>query len=308
MKKFILYSAVLLIWGGLNAEDPIPCAMTLCTSSHGHIFKIDSLLQLHENKNKISPHETFYFFDIDDTLIDSAYLLGSKAWRRYIVAATQHDTTYNWHDHFSYALARDYPLRTVESITAQFVQNLQSKGHLLFGLTARERTKWYQTPMPGIDVLTVDQLNSCDIDFQNNQMPLMFRFLESDSEYFKGIFFCDVDAKGDYLIKLFENASYLPKRVVFIDDKLSQVESVSSVLNQLCIEHECYWYCATDEKNIQFDPLIANIQLYFFIQSEGKKILSDQEAAIFAKNHPDQTANDYLQAAMLLTPLGHTQR
>lgn len=61
-----------------------------------------------ETLNDISlnqPSQTIFFFDIDDSLIDFPYMLGSKAWRKYVVEATKNvDTSQDWHDLFTYIL------------------------------------------------------------------------------------------------------------------------------------------------------------------------------------------------------------
>jgi FMN phosphatase YigB (HAD superfamily) len=246
------------------------------------------------------PAGTIYFFDIDDTIFDSPCMLGSKAWRKYIAEATKNDFTHNWRDVLSLFLARNHPVETVESITSQFVQKLQMEGYAVFGLTARERKRWYDTPTDGIDLLTANQLESVGINFSNTFIDEAYPYscLTDDPEYFNGIFFADVESKGEYLLKLFKNAPQLPEKVIFIDDKKSQVESVAAALNQLGIIYECYWYSATDKKAGRFDPLVANIQLYYFWLSGGTRALSDAEAASIAEQYPERNAEYYLQLLM----------
>lgn len=258
------------------------------------IVKIDSLCQIADSQ----PAQTIYLFDIDDTLFDYPHMLGSKAWRKYIVAATKDDPTRNWHDIFSLFLARNHPLETVEALTCQFIKELQLKGYGVFGLTSRERKIWYDTPMNDIDLLTVIQLKSLGISFNNEFLNETYPYLSSNSEYFGGIFFADVESKGEYLLKLFQDSPQLPKKVIFVDDKLSHVESVAAALDQLGINHECYWYTATDDKASRFDPLIANVQLYHFWISGGKRIVSDEEADTIAKQYPERNAEYYLQSLL----------
>jgi hypothetical protein len=259
-----------------------------------HITKIDSLSQIAE----FQPDQTIYLFDIDDTLFDSSHMLGSKAWRKYITAATKDDPTNNWHDLFSLFLARNHPLETVEPLTSPFIKELQLKGYGVFGLTSRERKSWYDTPMNGIDSLTVFQLESLGISFDNEFLNESYQDLTNDSEYFKGVFFADLEPKGEYLLKLFLNAPQLPEKVIFVDDKLSQVESVATALNQLGIDHECYWYTATDDKASRFNPLIANIQLYHFCLSRGERVISDEEAGTIAMQYPERDTEYYLQSLL----------
>jgi hypothetical protein len=51
-----------------------------------------------------------------------------------------------------------------------------------------------------------------------------------------------------------------------------------------------------DEKASRFDPLIANIQLYYFWITDGKKVISDEEAIFIVKEYPERKAEYYLQS------------
>lgn len=221
------------------------------------ITRIESMSQVPID----SPSDTIYFFDIDDTLIDSPNMLGSKAWRKYIA-----ETLPDLHDVLTLFVARNYPVDYIEGYTPKFIEQLQNRGYGVFGLTARERNIWYYTPTEGIDALTIAQLKEAEIYLNPKTHP-------SSPEYYEGVFFADIEPKGDYLKKLFQNIDR-PAKVIFIDDKLSQVESVEKALSELGIENECYWYTYTDNK--LFHPLIANIQLFHLLTS--KSVLSDEAA------------------------------
>lgn len=220
-------------------------------------------------------------------------MFGSKEWRKSLLQATVSDQSQNWHDLFTFIIIRDYPHKTVEANTAVFIKNLQTDGYAVFGLTARERNKWYDTPLPSIDQITLKQIEGVDIRFTEIESPLT-----NDSEHFRGIFFADVEPKGGYILKIFKNVTDLPPKVIFVDDKESQVRSVSEALCRLNIDHECYWYTATEADAKTFDPLLANIQLYYFWISEGKVVITNDEAALIAQRHPEKTADDYLQAVI----------
>lgn len=259
------------------------------------IYQIDSLSQIPVN---YSP-KTVIFFDLDDTVFDSQSMVGSKAWRKYIIEATKKlDTTANWHDIFTYFLMQKFPIKTVEENTNSFIKDLQDKGIVVCGLTARERTKWYDMPNTETDTLTVKQLTSVDVNFNNEGLENIFPDLSKDPEYFNGVFFANTDLKGDFLLNLFEKTANFPEKIIFIDDKDSQVESVAKALTQLGIPHECYVYSAIENKSKKFNPLVANIQLYFFYASDGTNCLSDEEAKIIAGNNPEKDAEYYLKAAL----------
>ena len=254
------------------------------------ITQIESLSQISESPSS----QTVYFFDIDDTLFDSAAMLGSKAWRKYIYEATKNDLTQNWHDQFSLFVAQKYPLKAVEEKTSQFVKELQAKGHAVYCLTARERNRWYDMPMEGVDSLTIHQLQSVGIHLDVETLNGLYPHMTQTPEYYQGVFFADIEQKGEYLLKLLKESAQLPGKIVFIDDKKNQVESVAAALEQLGINYECYWYTPTDKKAAQFDPLIANIQLYYLCLSNGSKIISDEEAVSIADQYIEINEEDYL--------------
>lgn len=234
-----------------------------------------------------SPPSTLYFFDIDDTLIDSPYMLGSKAWRKYLVESVPEK-----HDLFTLFVARHSPVDFIEGYAPVLIEKLQKKGCGVFGLTARERNIWYYTPMEGVDALTLAQLEAAEIFLDSCALEKAYPSLTAAPEYYRGVFFADIEPKGGYLTKLFQNMH--PEKVVFVDDKLSQVESVEEALNALGIENDCYWYTYTDAK--LFHPWIANIQLYhlWFFQT----VLTDAAAAEIAGLHPEKDAEFYLEGVL----------
>ena len=235
---------------------------------------------------------TLFLLDIDDTTFDSVSMLGSKAWRKYIKeAANQIDSSRNWHDIFSYELALKHPLHTVEEMTGTFIVEWQDRGFVVCGFTARERNVWYDTPKEGIDALTVKQLASVGVNFDNQSLENTYPILATAPQYFGGVFFADLESKGEYLLLLLQTTSENPVKIVFVDDKASHVESVDQVLDGLGIPHECYLYTATDAKSKSFIPSIANIQLYYFFKSEGTSFLSDDDAAAIA----DPEVESYLK-------------
>ena len=280
--NYIAYTATLL---------PATSFATEISVQKAPIVKIESLSEISDDQ----PPQTVFFFNLTNTLFDSPYMLGSRAWRKYIAKATQNDSTCNWHDFFTLFVAKNLPIVTIEEITSPFLEKLQMKGYGVFGLTGRERNKWYDTPASNIDLLTVSQMKSIGIDFTNN-LTEKSKSLTTVPEYYEGIFFADIEPKGEYLRKLFKNAAHYPAKVIFVDDKQKEAESMATVLSELGIDHECYWYTATEKNAGMFDPLITNIQLYYLWTR--KEVLSDAEAAALAKENPGKTAEYYLQALL----------
>lgn len=280
-----------------------PTSVQMDVQSEKKIVRVSTIQSL-EQISLSQPNGTLFLIDIDDTLIDFKYMLGSGAWRRYIMEATKKiDGSWNWHDIFSYPLIQNTSfITTVEPGTSEFVKELQRRGYIVSGFTSRERDQWYDTAIKGVDELTTQQLNALNINFNNKFLENAYSYLALDSEYYKGTFFVNTASKGIYLYNLLETAPKLPKdfKVIFIDDKLSQVQSVAKALTELGIEGECYHYTAIEKKTKAFNPLIANIQLYYFCKSNYTAIPSDQEALEIAKQNPEKDAEYYLREALAL--------
>lgn len=244
-------------------------------SSESRIVEIRSLSEI-----SVSNSESLYLLDIDDTLIDSPYMLGSKAWRTYIRALGK-KCEQDWHDQFSYHLAKNYPVAPVEHCTSVWVRDLQTNRYAVIGLTARERTFWYDTPIYGIDALSISQLKIAGITFDQERIEELFPEFINEPHYFEGVFFVDTHLKGPFLKNLLLKLPLLPKRIIYVDDSFAQIESVDKALHELQIDHVCYWYKACKAKELQFDPLVADTQLYFFLTTG--EILSDEEAHLVSR-------------------------
>lgn len=264
-----------------------PCII----SADVEIVRIESLSEIKEEK---AP-QTLYLLDIDDTLIDSPCMLGNYQWRQYMKEVAKRSAHPKINEVLSLFVARKHPIATVEAHTAQYVHSLYQKGYPVCGFTARERNAWYDLNVNDIDALTVKQLNEAGIYLNPSALQTSFPDLTIVPEYYQGIIFSDIEEKGAYLKKLFADKKAFPKKVIFIDDKKKQIESVYKALKELGIEGVCYWYCATVEKANRFNPLIANIQLDYFIASHGKKSLNDEDAAAIVKQYPEKDAEYYLQ-------------
>lgn len=278
----------LVLCAPFTSQAPLVASATLEST---HVIKIESLAQITD----VETAQTLYLIDIDDTLMDSPFMLGSRAWRRYIRKATENDTTKNWHDLFSLFIAQHHPWKTVEPMASHFVRELQAKGHIVCCLTARERKHWYDTPVNDVDQLTFNQLESIGISLNPQLLEETYPYLAKAPEFFQGIFFADISHKGNYLLKLLKGAPPITHKVIFIDDMRHQVEAVSEALNQLGIPHQCYHYTASEVQESNFDPLIANIQLYYLWISNGYWILPNEEAKAIAAGHPERDADYYLR-------------
>ncbi len=237
--------------------------------------------------------KTFVFLDIDETLIESPIMLGGKAWRRYVchvmAKIRMPEQVEQIHDKLTLFIANRVPYVPVENNAPACVKALQEKNGPVFCLSARGREHWYD--LFGIDgeELSVTHLKQAGFDFSsfdkcaNN--PLF-----SHPSYARGIFFAyPIEDKGDLILELFSKTDFRPSKVVFADDKMSQVKGVQKALDTLGIPSVCFHYSLID-KYRPFDPLTAYIQLEKLFFEE--KVLSDCDAAPLKGDYTDKNPDE----------------
>jgi len=257
----------------------------------GRIVKIENINDI---LSEIEP-ETLVLFDMDDTLTDSSISLGSGKWRDYL-----RETFPSLHDRLTHHVANTVSVTPIEENTPALVQGLQKQNIAVFVLTARGQEYWYSTPISNIDVLTNKQLKSAGFDFSLTVLPSAFAFLSSP--HFKaGIIYSHPHKKGPFLKKLLKGLNYTPKKIVFIDDKKFQVESIEEAFKDSTIETVSFWYTHADQKHSSFNPAIAALQLKSLLCD--KKILSDAEASLCSLEE-QESAHEFLRQ-LALDPSKH---
>lgn len=231
--------------------------------------KIVEVFHFEELKRYLEP-DTLVVLDIDNTLIAPIQEVGSDQWfnhRRdwyglqgYSSAQSLEKALVEWE-----AVQNITQVMTPETTTAQKVREIQDR-FTVMGLTTRglalaTRTV-YQLKDVGID-LSTDSLSGNDIPLLNPQ-AILFR---------KGILFTSGTHKGKAILKLFEEVNYSPKRIVFINDKATNLREVEVACEEKQIPFVGLRYGYLDEKVKAFRSDVARIQFEQF-----KMILSDKEA------------------------------
>ncbi|MBI2812041.1 MAG: DUF2608 domain-containing protein [Candidatus Melainabacteria bacterium] len=229
--------------------------------------------------------DTLVLIDLDDTLTDSSLSLGSSAWRHWLKERSQGQkdpaTQILLHDYYTYIAAKRVPVKPVEMDTPATVAALQEKGAIILCYTSRGRNQWYSTRIAGIDQLSKEQLASIGISFAASTHPQVFTSLPI---YVDGILFGSLKSreKGDLLKEIFQNSNYSPKKVVFIDDKQEQVQSVDKAMGEMGIPCTAFWYRLIEKNQATFDPAVAAIQWKKLI--EENVLLSDNDALQLKKS------------------------
>jgi hypothetical protein len=216
--------------------------------------------------------DTLYVFDLDNTLIESVQHLGSDQW----VAHELNQRTSQGQS-LDDALCHVIPywievqnrteMRLVDPAIPNLLMKMQKKNVAMIGLTKRP---------PELSDRTLQQMKPLNIDFSktaHHKEELIFSEL-SGTQFKQGIIFVSqgVD-KGPCLLAYLKTLKKIPKRIVVIDDKMSNVKNIADAIEPLGIPFIGIRYGAADEKVKAYNPEIAELQREHF-----QKILSDEEA------------------------------
>ncbi len=264
----------------------------ICSAEIFETNDISEVLKLVERPN------TLVLFDMDDTLTDSSISAGTASSRAYLKKAIasyekKHGKTWqgNLYDLISYQIAKRVPVELVEQAIPQVVHALQTDGQPVFVFTARGESKWYTTDIPGIDTLTTSQLCSIGLNFAASKVPL--QLAAKPMPYFEaGVIYCGSFTKGPFLADILKDTGYEPTKVIFVDDKLEQVESVEHAMKHMGIPFDGVWYRRIAQTKVHFDPLIALIQIRELLLHD--RVISDQEALQIKAHNSDIDADGIL--------------
>jgi hypothetical protein len=215
---------------------------------------------------------TLIVFDIDNTILEPTQTLGTDQAFGYWVEqevkkGKPKDTAVVETFKKAILVAPTSRVRAVERKTPEFIAALQSSGLPVIALTARPGN-WARG--------TLDQLASLHVDFTNSAPRLPSARLEH-ADYTNGVLFlAHPSNKGDALVEYIRASKIQPTRILFVDDKVNNVESVEKALNETEFEHASFRYGAADERVAAFNPLILQTEWREFLRTG--RFISDEEA------------------------------
>ena len=218
--------------------------------------------------------DTLVVSDIDDTIIVPHQMIGSDEWfshrlKKHSAEGLHPATALEKTVGEAQAVRELTQMRLVESRTDKIIQSLQKKGVCVMGLTVQssavaKRTRQHLKSNK-ID-LTVNSLSKEDQYFPLNGQTML---------YSNNILFTTGTSKGEALFTLLDKLKVSPKRIVFIDDKKSNIESVEKWAKERNVEFTGLRYGYSDQHKASFRPEVAEVQ---FNHSTLTHLLSDEEA------------------------------
>ncbi|MBN4067431.1 DUF2608 domain-containing protein [Simkania negevensis] len=213
-------------------------------------------------KEYIDDGDTLVVFDLDQTVFETAQALGGDEWFYHALQREQErgvpfeealQTILTKYTHFQMVVK----MQPVESVTSELIKELQEAHTPIISLTTRgyEVIRGTMKHLKGMDIdfsVTAPSCPNCIQDHVFMQKEPIF--------YHKGILFTAGDNKGLVFEQLLTHTHYLPKKVVFINDKLSPLESLGHACQKLGIDFVGLRYGYLDEKMKNFNMELADIQ------------------------------------------------
>ncbi len=226
---------------------------------------------------------TLVLFDLDDTLMNSVISLNSGKWIKFYWQAAPLFFPNPLLESLIEFINEHVPVKPLDSSAPRWIQELQKKeGVIPLAMTARSLA---HSPDRNI---TAQQLREIGIDFSQSSFPSSFASYPSFQE---GIIFTSGEIKGDHLIKLLKTVHFWPKKVIFLDDKLYQVQSVDKAMEEAGICCDCFWYRRAEHE--EFDPLLALIQLHHLLNK--REVLSDEYAHLLEEAYAESEIESLLK-------------
>lgn len=244
--------------------------LSCCLQSYTALIECEHFKKIYECVDA----ETLIILDIDDTLLVPAQMLGCDEW--FMSRLQYHQQSLSYSNALEKALAEWEGIRhltkmiLVEPNTDQHIHMLQKKGYTLMGLTTQGLALATRTNLQlkehNID-LSLSAPCSEDRYFSINHHGILYR---------NGILFTSGQSKADSLAAFCQSIDYMPKKIVFINDKASHLKDLERFALKNHIEYVGLRYGFSDFRKKAFSLDVANYQ---FHHSSCEDLLSDEKAA-----------------------------
>lgn len=216
--------------------------------------------------------DTLLIFDLDNTLYRTKQMLGSDEWFYEYYMSQQRKLKDKdealascldlWH-----AIQAVTQVQPMEPSTAAIIRQLQDQGFTVMALTTRSSQIAYTTQQ---------QLNSIGIDMRKSAPTSTAFCLQSmpQVQFKRGVLFTSGQHKGRALKQFLSQTSIHPKKIVFVDDKLSNIRETATI-GEEGIEFLGLRFNGNDQNTKNYNSSVASMQLKYFLN-----LLSDASAGI----------------------------
>lgn len=240
-----------------------------------------------EEELKEADKNTLVIFDINDVLLEQKELLFKKQNSTLLknLLKEMSANMSNEEEQTLYSVVVQRPVVYVDENFVRIIHDLQNKNVKVIALTnGLVGTCGYVKSM---DRLLIQQLRDLDYHLEKSWLDLknaqiyMTKSKDRKILFAEGIVFANKmiskASKGESLLAFFKYADFYPKKVIFIDDKLKNLKSVSNILEKQGVEFIGFEY--TKAKNRKDSPVITkeHAKLQLSILKKRHKLLSDEE-------------------------------
>lgn len=163
------------------------------------------------------------------------------------------------------------PHSIVDSASLDFVRRLQAKGIPTIAFTAAPAQARYPGE-PGD--WRIEELKSFGFDFSQAfpHHPVLEIPKEETQLFYplfkSGILFSSLHSKGDILVYFLNKLSFVPNKILFIDDCIEYIESVRESLDRSGIEFMGIHYTAAADVPSQLNLDHARFQVDYFLKND----------------------------------------
>ncbi len=248
----------------------------VATISYTFTFLFAEIQEVHhfkELKNYVDS-DSFLLIDIDDTLLIPDQMLGCDEWFMERMKELQNNG-FSFEEALEKVLFEWEGIRSltsmqlVEEDCKQMIEELQEK---------KIPSICFTTQRFALAPRTIYQLNQHGIEMKRSSPILENQFFMTQNLgilFFDGVLFTNGTHKGKTLLNFCERNQLYPKKIVFINDKLSHLKEVELSCYENGIEFIGLRYAYSDKKKSSFDYTIAKFQSNSI---NLEKIISDEEA------------------------------
>lgn len=206
--------------------------------------------------------ETWVVFDIDNTLLRQDSMIGTHQWgdsiREHYKSLGTAAVSATVDQHAAFAKLQDHvSVVPTEKEVYRVLKFLQKNSIPHFAFTARGAN---------LKAKTLEQIASLKFHF-NDTFPKLNDLKKFEKHYENGVIFAGDVTKGELLKRLVDGATIKPKHIIFIDDRLYNLESIEKELAQHPIKLTSLRYGGVDHVVNKFDHKLALLLYSFFLES-----------------------------------------
>lgn len=214
--------------------------------------------------------KTLVVFDIDNTLLRQDSMIGTHQWGDYMKeramrAGVPEGEAKQYQYRVFGQLQDKLNVVPVENEVLALLKLIETKNIKHFALTARSAI---------LKDVTAKQVETLKHNFSKN-FPVQNDLTKIEKHLHQGIIFSGDVPKGELLKTIVENSPNEFDHIVFVDDKLYNLESIEESFANNPIKLESFRYGAADMFVNNFNPIIADLQ-YSFIQ-ESRELVTEDE-------------------------------